>query len=411
MHPNRMRWLDYWVGRPLCWALTMWSRVMGLWRGGSRRSTSGEPPRNILIIELAEMGSTVVAYPALQHLRARHPECRLFFLVFTALRDSVKVLDVAPDAQIWTIDPSSVSTLLGDTIRFVRSARRAGIDTAINLEMFARFSTMLAYVSGASTRIGFDPFTQKGLYCGDLFTHRVPYNPHLHTWQSFVALVQALDAPHGELPVGKIPASAPAARQLLQVSSDPVLRARLWEVLERALPAVRGKRLIAINPNASKLIAIRKWPRERYAELTRRLLDDPETACVITGVASEHEDAAFIRNHVQSDRVLDLTGKTSLRELLELFTMVDLLVTNDSGPAHFAALTRVRTIVFFGPETPDLYRPLSDRCTVLYANYACSPCVSAYNQRLSPCSDNRCLTHFSVDEVYATAMAAMDERA
>jgi ADP-heptose:LPS heptosyltransferase len=189
------------------------------------------------------------------------------------------------------------------------------------------------------------------------------------------------------------------------------LRSRLWDVLERELPAVRSKRLIAINPNASKLIEIRKWPRERYAELTRRLLDDPQYVCVITGVASEYEDAAFIKDHVQSDRVLDLTGKTTLRELLELFTMADLLVTNDSGPAHFAALTRIRTVVFFGPETPDLYRPLSDRCTVLYANYACSPCVSAYNQRLSPCTDNRCLTHFSVDHVYATAVAALAEGA
>ena len=406
-----MRWLDYWVGRPLCWALTMWSRLARLGRFGSGRDAGGAPPRNVLIIELAEMGSTVVAYPALQQLRARHPDCRLFFLVFTALGDSVKVLDVVPDAHIWTIDPSSVWTLLRDTIRFVGAARRAGVDTAINLEMFARFSTLLAYASGASTRVGFDPFTQKGLYCGDLFTHRVSYNPHLHTWQSFVALVQALDAPHGELPVGKTLASPSERCQLLQVTSDPVLRARLWAVLERELPAVRGKRLIAINPNASKLIAIRKWPRERYAELTRRLLDDPMNVCVITGVASEFEDAAFIRDHVRSDRVLDLTGKTSLRELLELFTMVDLLVTNDSGPAHFAALTRVRTIVFFGPETPDLYRPLSDRSTVLYAHYACSPCVSAYNQRLSPCTDNRCLTHFSVDEVYATVVAAMAETA
>ena len=86
-----MRWLDYWVGRPLCWALTMWSRLARLGRFGSGRDAGGAPPRNVLIIELAEMGSTVVAYPALQQLRARHPDCRLFFLVFTALGDSVKM--------------------------------------------------------------------------------------------------------------------------------------------------------------------------------------------------------------------------------------------------------------------------------------------------------------------------------
>lgn len=407
MHPNRMRWLDYWVGRPLCALLTLAARITnaGADRGRPRS------PRNVVIIELAEMGSTVLAYPALARLRARHPESRLFFLVFPALADSVKVLDVVPDDHIFTIDPSSVWSLVRDSVRFALAARRERIDTAINLEMFARFSTMLGYLSGASTRVGFDPFTQKGLYCGDLFTHRVAYSPHIHTWQSFVALVDALDAPAGDCPMGKVTAAPESDRTLPRVVSDPGLRARLSALLEMALPGASGKRLIAINPNASKLIGIRKWPRERYAELTRRLLEDPDAVCVITGVASEREDADVIRALVQSDRALDLTGRTSLRELLELFTMADVLVTNDSGPAHFAALTDIPTVVFFGPETPALYGPISDRCTVLYAHYACSPCVSAYNQRLSPCTDNRCLTHFSVDQAYATVQTAMRPRA
>jgi ADP-heptose:LPS heptosyltransferase len=97
-------------------------------------------------------------------------------------------------------------------------------------------------------------------------------------------------------------------------------------------PAAAGKRLIAINPNASKLIAIRKWPLDRYAQLVARLLDDESVACVITGLPSEREDAQYILDRVRSDRLVDLTGKTSLRELIDLFNLVDVLVTNDSGP-------------------------------------------------------------------------------
>ena len=66
-------------------------------------------------------------------------------------------------------------------------ARRYRIDTAINLEAFARFSTILTFLSGARTRVGFHAFTQPGLYTGDLLTHRVIYNPHVHTWQSIMA--------------------------------------------------------------------------------------------------------------------------------------------------------------------------------------------------------------------------------
>jgi ADP-heptose:LPS heptosyltransferase len=179
-------------------------------------------------------------------------------------------------------------------------------------------------------------------------------------------------------------------------------------MLERESPNVLGKRLLIINPNASKLISIRKWPLECYADLVKRLLEDSSNACILTGVPSEREDAEFIMARVKSDRLVSLTGKTSLRELIELFNMADLLVTNDSGPAHFASLTGIHVMVFFGPETPALYRPLTDRCTVMYSDYACSPCVSAYNQRKSVCTNNRCLTSIPVDDVHAAVTRILE---
>jgi ADP-heptose:LPS heptosyltransferase len=182
-------------------------------------------------------------------------------------------------------------------------------------------------------------------------------------------------------------------------------------LLERECPGIHGKRLIAVNPNASKLIEVRKWPLERYAELVSRLLDDPRNACVITGLSSDAEDARFIVDRVKSGRLVDLTGRTSLRELIDLYNLADILVTNDSGPAHFAALTDIDVVVFFGPETPRLYKPLTERCTVLYAHYACSPCVSAFNQRQSVCTNNRCLKHITVDEVYAAIVGILERRA
>jgi ADP-heptose:LPS heptosyltransferase len=154
----------------------------------------------------------------------------------------------------------------------------------------------------------------------------------------------------------------------------------MQDLLTANSPAIVGKRLIAVNPNASTLISIRKWPLDRYATLVARLLEDPRNACVITGLASEQHDARFILNRVNSDRLADLTGKTSLRDLIDLFNLADVFEKNDSGPAHFAALTDIHVVVFFGPETPHLYKPLTDRCTVMYSHYACSPCVSAFNQ-------------------------------
>jgi ADP-heptose:LPS heptosyltransferase len=120
---------------------------------------------------------------------------------------------------------------------------------------------------------------------------------------------------------------------------------------------------------------------------------------LITGVASERSDAAYITDAVRSPHCIDFTGMTSFRELLALYSIARVMITNDSGPAHFASLLRLPTVVLFGPETPRLYSPLGTKHIDLYAGFACSPCVSVYNAKKSPCQDNRCLQNITVEAV------------
>jgi ADP-heptose:LPS heptosyltransferase len=108
---------------------------------------------------------------------------------------------------------------------------------------------------------------------------------------------------------------------------------------------------------------------------------------------------------VRSERCVDLTGYTAtLRELLRLFHLAALLVTNDGGPGHFAAVTPVPILSFFGPETPTLYGPLSPRALTLFRRLPCAPCLSAYNHRRTPCDgDNQCLKQVPVTEALDAA--------
>src|SRR5208283_69702 len=99
-------------------------------------------------------------------------------------------------------------------------------------------------------------------------------------------------------------------------------------------------------------------------------------------------------------------GHSALAELPALFAHAAVMVSNDSGPAHFAAASGLPTIVLFGPETPKLYRPLGNS-TAIYAGLACSPCVSASNHRKSACHDNVCMRAIGVDEVFAAVDGAL----
>jgi ADP-heptose:LPS heptosyltransferase len=97
-----------------------------------------------------------------------------------------------------------------------------------------------------------------------------------------------------------------------------------------------------------------------------------------------------------------------MTELLHLFNIAPVLITNDSGPAHFASMTSTHVVVFFGPELPDRYRPLAESCDVVYARYSCSPCVSPFNQRLTPCNDNLCLKSIDIGAVANLVRARLD---
>src|SRR5439155_10845141 len=102
---------------------------------------------------------------------------------------------------------------------------------------------------------------------------------------------------------------------------------------------------------------------------------------------------------VNSPRAVSFAGRTSIRELLTLYGLSELLVTNDSGPAHFGALTSVDVVTLFGPETPKLFGALTPRSHPLWAGIACSPCINAFNDRLSACTDNRCMQVITVEQV------------
>ena len=405
MNPNLMRAIDFWVGIPLAFCLTVICRVQRFL--GLAASPAGAP-RNILFIQLAEMGTMVVAYPAIRKARELFPDATLHFLCFTEIRSSVEMLEIIPSENIVAINAHSALSFVRDSLLFPWRARRRRIDTVINTEAFVRYSSVLSYLSGARRRVGFHRFNQEGMYTGDLLTHRVLYNGQIHAAHTFLDLVHALEAPPHYVPRVKRP-KAMDRLDVPKVVTDASAADAIWRKLRAIAPDISPTRkLVVINPNASARFPMRRLPLESFTELARQLLEDPEVFVLIIGVASETPDAQHICSQVASPRALDLTGRTTMKELLHVFDLAHVLVTNDSGPAHFAALTRIHVVVFFGPEIPERYRPLATSSDVVHTGYSCSPCIGPFNQRLSPCNDNLCLKSINVREVVALVRSRLE---
>ena len=131
-----MRRIDFWAGVPLCWFVTLADRLLRA--VGVKGRGHGQRPRHILFIQLAEMGTMVVAYPALRRARELFPDATLHFLCFGQVRSSLEMLNVIAPQHIYTIDSRSFTSLVRDTLRTWSVARRNGIDTVVNLETFVR---------------------------------------------------------------------------------------------------------------------------------------------------------------------------------------------------------------------------------------------------------------------------------
>ena len=134
------------------------------------------------------------------------------------------------------------------------------------------------------------------------------------------------------------------------------------------------------------------------------MLDDGYAVGVI-GLKDDKPLAQTVVEHCKSDYCVNLAGYTkSVRHLLAIFNHALLLITNDGGPGQFAALTPIPSLIFFGPETPQLYSSLSRNAHYFYSSLSCSPCLTAYNHRSSPCDgDNQCLKQITPERVLEKA--------
>ena len=397
---NTMRAIDHWVGVPLCAILSpLIAAVDGIKNVFGRDNSA---PKKLLFIELSEMGSAILVDPAMRNAKARGAE--LFFLIFKSNRASPTLLNTVKPENIFTIDSSSLGGLIKDTLRFLILARKHRIDTVIDLELFSRFTALLTGLCGARRRVGYHIFHGEGLWRGFMLTRKVHYNPHIHITKNFLSLIHAAFTQKIEVPFSKIEITDSEVR-LEQAIIDPnalvKVRGRIEKLAKEAgIQYAPGKnRLILINPNASDLLPQRRWAQQRFSELIQAVHQQyPQDLILITGSPAEFVYVDKVRSVANVKNALNFAGQVSFAELPPLYTLSDVMVTNDSGPGHFSAVTPLRTVVLFGPETPALYGSVGNSIAIT-ANLACSPCVSAANHRKTPCHDNVCMQAITVPQV------------
>jgi ADP-heptose:LPS heptosyltransferase len=388
------RKVDYLLGKWIC-------RILSVFYRRGKTPSLDHTPKRILIILLSEMGSLVLAHPMVLHLQKKFPGVSVHTLLFEKNKQCLEILDAVPSTNILTIDDKTFGRFLKSCLLALIRARKQRFDVVIDCELFARISSIFSVLSGAPLRVGFHPHTQEGLYRGDFINRPVLYNPYHHMSQQFLTLADAIDSTTVPKAKGRRPA------QELEVPAIRFGQEEMESMRKRVVadfPQILGKELVLIYPSGG-ILPIRAWPLDHYRRLARGLLSEGYAVGVI-GLAEDRPLGGQILSICQDNSCVNLAGYTkSIRELMILFHFASLLITNDGGPVHFASMTPIPTIAFFGPESPALYRSLDREAVNYFLGISCSPCLTAYNHRDSPCDgDNACLKGIGPEEVLERAI-------
>ena len=353
-------------------------------------------PRRILVRGTNWLGDAVMTTPALLRLREKFPE------VCIALLTSEKLW------QLW-IDHPAIDEIISfspnEGVFSVGKKLRAGkFDTALVLPNSPR-SAIEVFLAGIPKRVGYArPWRNFFL------TQTVAPRPDAAKMQkrSVKEINELIERnPEPEIQNRVFQKSAHQMHEYLHLaaalgaSAEPlppkliIAPEEIAEVGKKfGLDGISGP-IFGLNPGAEYGPA-KRWPIERFIEAAKEIRRRTNCAWILFGGGNDTEFTNQIQSALGNDtNVLNLAGKTSLRELMALMKRCRVFLTNDTGPMHVAAALGVPVVAIFGSTSPELTGPVSEtRLEILTSDAPCSPCF------LRECPiDFRCMTGIAVERV------------
>ena len=258
-------------------------------------------------------------------------------------------------------------------------------------------------------RAGFYNNDLDGLYRGNFYDFKCGFNQNSHIMKNFLALTKTAMDLENALPNYKRNISF-SELCLPEYKSDPSLKKKLIEKIKQDYPEYEQNKnkIIIVCPDVGLNIRVRNYPKDNFVEVIKKITHNyPEHIVALIGVPENMDICKYVANKVNSKRCINFCSRTdSLKELFELLSFSEMLISNDNGPAHFAAITRTKTLAIFSTDSPFIYGPFG-RCLILYKFFQCSPCIYAFNHKKTRCNDNKCLQAIKPEEVYEAAVKVL----
>lgn len=354
---------------------------------------------NILIVNPFGIGDCLFTAPLIHTFKDAFPEGKLCFLcnkrvapmlrnnpfvneIFIYERDDFKQLLSASKLK-WFEEFSS----------FIRQIKRARFDLAIDLSLSSNFGLFL-WLAGIKKRIGYN-YKNRGIYLTKSVKLTGYEDKHVVEYYNGLLGLTGIEPKYKDL-------------ELYLRDEDKQYAENIFKEhrIDDSAP------VIAISPGGGASwgieAKIKRWPEEKFALLVNKIIEKYNVIVIIIGDLKDKDLLSNIETGLK-DKVINLTGKTTLTQSAAIIDSADLFIGNDGGLLHIAVALKIKTISFFGPVDPKVYGPYPPDATrhiVLRKTLDCSPCYRKF--RVRPCQRNKeCLERIDVEDVIRQAGSLM----
>jgi len=329
----------------------------------------------LLVVQTARVGDLVLTEPLLRALaqRRERPEITLV----TSRAGDELLADLPGVERRLVLDKRWNASGSVSFVRVLRELRAVGIDVAVTAHRSFR-SGLLVRGSGAGLRIGF-----RGAAGAWAYNRKLPWDPRAHAVDRYLALATPLGVQAGEVDAApRLPVAEEARRGVDRLLAEAGVGP--------------GEALLCMAPGSTT--ATKRWLPERFAELAAGARGFGLLPVLVGASAERALGARIVRESRAA--ALDLTGRTSLRELVALLARARALVANDSGAAHIAAAVGTPVLSIFGPTVPEMgYTPRGALLRVAEPPALdCRPC-HRHGPPRCPRGHFRCMREISVAQV------------
>ena len=371
------RMTDRYLGITLCHLLYFLNRVTG----SICRKRENKKVDKILMIKTWGIGNLIMMFPTIRAIRQRYPQAQIDMLTLFQNKELLRHNPFIDN--VYFLSNENFLRFAVNYLRDVFKIRRERYDMVLDFEQFARVSSVLALLSGAGERIGFDT---PGQGRGIAYTKRVAYLDYTHMVETFFRIAKGAGIEEANL--------SPLRLDITEREKENV---KLFLKDNGA-----GEEDIVVGAHigsSDNMMAQRRWATEKFARLADALVDKHKVKIVFTGAGKD--EAMLIEQTISlmENSAINAVNVFTLKELAALTERCALFISNDTAPVHIASAMGTPVVAFYGPNTPYLYGPRGKNDLVFYKDPYCSPCITNYNAKISKCDNPICTKSITVEEV------------